>query len=156
MPQQKSIPCALTIAGSDSGGGAGIQADLKVFASLGVHGASVVTCITAQNPQAVLGVEPCSATLVRKQLEAVFSELRPVAVKTGMLYSAQIIRIVAKFLRERGKHLPLVIDPVMVSTSGVRLLKPDALRVLREKLFPLATLLTPNLQEAEVLTGQTL
>ncbi len=147
-----SIPTALTIAGSDSGGGAGIQADLKTFASLGVHGTSALTCITAQNPKSVRGIQPCSVEIVRRQLEAVFDELRPAAAKTGMLYSASIIRTVADFFRRRPA-LPLVVDPVMVSTSGAQLLKPAAVRILCAELLPLAALVTPNLQEAEILVG---
>ena len=96
MKSLRSIPCALTIAGSDSGGGAGIQADLKTFASLGVHGTSAITCITAQNPEGVTGIQPCNAEILRRQIEAVFAELRPAAVKTGMLYAARHIRIVAE------------------------------------------------------------
>jgi hydroxymethylpyrimidine/phosphomethylpyrimidine kinase len=149
-----TLPTALTIAGSDSGGGAGIQADLKTFASLGVHGTSVITCLTAQNPKRVLGIEAASAGIVRRQLEAVFEELSPAALKTGMLYSAPIIRAVAGFLAERRRLL--VVDPVMVSTSGAQLLKPAAVKVLTTELFPLATLVTPNLDEAELLTGQRL
>src|SRR4051794_9570463 len=95
----KSIPTALTIAGSDSGGGAGIQADLKTFAALGVHGTSAITCVTAQNPRGVLRVEPCEPVMVRRQIEAVFAELRPAAIKTGMLYSGEIIRAVAASLK---------------------------------------------------------
>jgi hydroxymethylpyrimidine/phosphomethylpyrimidine kinase len=143
---------ALTVAGSDSGGGAGIQADLKTFAALGVHGTSAITCITAQNPAGVRGIEACSVEIVRRQMEAVFDGLPPAAVKTGMLYSAAIIRVVAGLLRRR-QGLPVVVDPVMVSTSGARLLKPGAVRVLREELLPLATLVTPNLDEAEILVG---
>jgi hydroxymethylpyrimidine/phosphomethylpyrimidine kinase len=148
----RSIPTALTIAGSDSGGGAGIQADLKTFATLGVHGTSVITCITAQNPKRVLAVEACSSKGMRSQLKAVFEELRPAAVKTGMLFSAHIIHAVADFLRH-SKPLPLVIDPVMVSTSGTRLLQAAAMKILTTKLFPMATLLMPNLPETEVLLG---
>src|SRR5216117_188063 len=97
MKSLRSIPCALTIAGSDSGGGAGIQADLKTFAALGVHGTSAITCITAQNPRRVAGFQAIQAVMVRKQIEAVFGELRPSAVKTGMLFSEEIIRVVADF-----------------------------------------------------------
>ena len=147
--------CAVTVAGSDSGGGAGIQADLKTFAALGVHGATAITCITAQNPRRVLQVEPCSASIVRAQLEAVFTELHPAAAKTGMLYSAPIIRVVSDFFRQH-RSTPLVVDPVMVSTSGARLLKPAALRLLSGELLPLATLITPNLDEAEVLVNRKL
>ena len=145
-------PVALAIAGSDSGGGAGVQADLKTFAALGVHGTSVITCLTAQNPRRVLAVEPCSPKMVRQQIEAVFEELRPAAIKTGMLFSAEIIRTVADFLK-RKKPAPLVVDPVMISTSGAALLKPAAIKILREQLLPLATLVTPNLDETVILTG---
>jgi hydroxymethylpyrimidine/phosphomethylpyrimidine kinase len=154
MASHGNIPCAVTIAGSDSGGGAGIQADLKTFAALRVHGASVITCITAQNPKRVFDIESCSTSIIGRQLEAVFQGLRPAAVKTGMLYSAEIIHLVADFFR--GHRLPLVVDPVMVATSGSQLLKPDALAALRNDLLPLASLITPNLPEAELLTGLTL
>ena len=146
------LPIALTVAGSDSGGGAGIQADLKTFASLGVHGASVITCVTAQNPRRVSAVQACGAEMVRSQLEAVFDELPPRAVKTGMLYSAPVIRAVAAFLASRRGPV-LVVDPVLVSTSGAPLLKPNAFASLVEELLPLAGLLTPNRDEAELLTG---
>ncbi|MDB6122452.1 MAG: Hydroxymethylpyrimidine/phosphomethylpyrimidine kinase [Pedosphaera sp.] len=150
-----SVPVALTIAGSDSGGGAGIQADLKTFAALGVHGTSAITCITAQNPKKVISIEPCSPSIVRQQVEAVFTELRPAAVKTGMLYSEEIIRTVAKFISAR--QVPaLIVDPVMISTSGAQLLKDSAIQALKNKLLPLATLVTPNLDEAEVLIGRKL
>ncbi len=150
-----TMPVALTIAGSDSGGGAGIQADLKTFAALGVHGTSVVTCITAQNPRRVAAIEPCSPALLRSQLAAVFAELRPHAIKTGMLLSAEIIRAVARFLKSLP-NIPLVVDPVMIATSGARLLQPPALDALTRELLPLATLVTPNLAEAAVLTGRPL
>jgi len=146
------LPIALTIAGSDSGGGAGLQADLKVFAALGVHGTSVVTCLTAQNPAGVTAVQAVHATMVRAQLEAVFDGLRPAAAKTGMLYSARIIREVAGFWAT-GRKPPLVVDPVMVATSGAMLLRPDALRALRDELLPLATVVTPNVAEAQQLVG---
>jgi len=148
-------PVALTIAGSDSGGGAGIQADLKTFAALGVHGTSAIACITAQNPRCVLAVETCSPGILRQQIEAVFEEFPPGAVKTGMLFSAENIRIVASFFKA-GNRPPLVVDPVMVSTSGAVLLKPAAIKILKEKLLPLATLATPNPYEAEILTGRKL
>jgi len=146
-------PVALTIAGSDSGGGAGIQADLKTFAALGVHGASVVTCLTAQNPKRILGIQVCEPHFVRQQLSAVFEELPPKAIKTGMLYSAEIIREVAAFLSDCKKGPPLVVDPVSIATSGTRLLQPKAAEVLRHELLPLAALVTPNLPEAEALIG---
>jgi hydroxymethylpyrimidine/phosphomethylpyrimidine kinase len=157
MITRKQIPVALTIAGSDSGGGAGIQADLKTFAALGVHGASAIACLTAQNPRRVLGVEPCSPKMLRQQIEAVFAELPPQAVKTGMLFSVQNIRVVANFFSNsklKTKNLKLIVDPVMVSTSGARLLQPAAEKILREKLLPLAALITPNLDEAEILAEQ--
>ena len=146
---------ALTIAGSDSGGGAGIQADLKTFASLGVHGTTAITCITAQNPRRVTGIQACRPEIVRQQIEAVFSELSPAAVKTGMLYSTEIIRVVSTFFKGRRRP-PLVVDPVMVSTSGTRLLKPSAVKALETGLLPLATLVTPNLDEAAWLLGRPL
>ena len=152
MIMRKQLPVALTIAGSDSGGGAGIQADLKTFAALGVHGASAIACLTAQNPRRVLGVEPASPKMLRQQIEAVFEELRPAAVKTGMLFSAKNVRIIAEFFKRN--HCPLVVDPILVSTSGAMLLEPRAVKILKEELLPLATLVTPNLDEAEVLTGR--
>src|SRR2546427_6740365 len=109
----RSLPVALTIAGSDSGGGAGIQADLKTFATLGVHGTSVITCITAQNPKRILSLEACDPGLITQQLSAVFEQLPPRAIKTGMLYSADIIRAVVRFLSARKKRLPLIVDPVL-------------------------------------------
>jgi len=151
----QTIPCALTIAGSDSGGGAGIQADLKTFAALGVHGASAITCITAQNPRGVTGIQAIRPDMVRRQIEAVFEELPPRAVKTGMLYSAQIIQTVAEFFA-RGKRPPLIVDPVMVATSGAVLLRRSAINGLKERLLPLAALVTPNLPEAEILVDRKL
>jgi hydroxymethylpyrimidine/phosphomethylpyrimidine kinase len=152
MIKRAALPIALTIAGSDSGGGAGIQADLKTFAALGVHGTSVITCLTAQNPRGVLGVQPATPDMVRRQLEAVFAELPPVACKTGMLYSAGIVRAVAEFVREQ-KQLPLIVDPVMVATSGARLLTPSAIKAICNEMLPRAALVTPNLDEAELLLG---
>ncbi len=156
MIKRKKLPVALAIAGSDSGGGAGIQADLKTFAALGVHGTSAIACLTAQNPRRVLGVEPCSPKMLRLQIEVVFEELPPAAVKTGMLFSADNIRIVANFFRTPHsalRALHLIVDPVMVSTSGARLLQSAAEKILKNKLLPLATLVTPNLDEAEILAG---
>ena len=157
MITRRILPVALTIAGSDSGGGAGVQADLKTFAALGVHGTSAIACLTAQNPRRVLAVEPCSPKMLRQQIEAVFEELPPAAVKTGMLFSPENIKVVANFFRNRQSAIgnrQLVIDPVMVSTSGARLLQPAAEKILREKVLPLATLVTPNLDEAEILADQ--
>ncbi|HEY1662222.1 MAG TPA: bifunctional hydroxymethylpyrimidine kinase/phosphomethylpyrimidine kinase [Verrucomicrobiae bacterium] len=150
------MPVALTIAGSDSGGGAGLQADLKTFAALGVHGTSAITCLTAQNPKRVLGVEPVSPKMLRRQLAAIFEELPPMAAKTGMLFSAENVRIVAEFFRTLPgrRRIPLIVDPVLVSTSGTRLLEPKGIKILKEKLLPLAALVTPNVSEAEVLSGQ--
>jgi hydroxymethylpyrimidine/phosphomethylpyrimidine kinase len=156
MTRRKSWPVAFTIAGSDSGGGAGIQADLKTFAAFGVHGTSAIACLTAQNPRRVLAVEPCPPKMLRRQIEAVFAELPPRAVKTGMLFSAANLRVVADFFgaRTARPRIPLVVDPVMVATSGARLLAPAGERVLLKELLPLATLVTPNLDEAEILAGQ--
>ena len=151
MTKRQTLSIALTIAGSDSGGGAGIQADLKTFAALGVHGTSAIACLTAQNPRRVLGVEACPPKMLQQQIEAVFAELPPNAVKTGMLFSAENISVVAGIFQ--NSQLNLIVDPVMVSTSGARLLKPSAEAVLREKLLPLATLITPNLDEAVILAG---
>ncbi|HEY1718566.1 MAG TPA: bifunctional hydroxymethylpyrimidine kinase/phosphomethylpyrimidine kinase [Verrucomicrobiae bacterium] len=157
MINRKRLPVALTIAGSDSGGGAGIQADLKTFAALGVHGASAIACLTAQNPRRVLGIETCSPKMLRQQLEAVFEELKPAAVKTGMLFSAENISVVTNFFQNskfKTQNSKLVVDPVLISTSGAKLLEPKAMKILKEKLLPLATLVTPNLSEAEILAGQ--
>jgi len=197
MSKQHQLPVALTIAGSDSGGGAGIQADLKTFAALGVHGTSAITCITAQNPRRVFGIQACQPEIVCQQIQAVFAELPPAAVKTGMLYSTEIIRVVVglfqsgcevsspspppreeragmrrqDFLKTPSPQLsprsflagrwrrrlpPLVVDPVMISTSGAKLLKSLAIALLKKELLPLATLVTPNLDEAEFLLGREL
>lgn len=154
MKRNRQYPVALTIAGSDSGGGAGIQADLKTFASLGVHGTSAITCLTAQNPAGVSGIQACRPAMVRAQVDAVFKELPPAAVKTGMLYSLGITRAVVETFAAR-QHPPLVVDPVMVATSGAMLLKSSVVRVLTKELLPLATLATPNLDETSVLLGGT-
>jgi hydroxymethylpyrimidine/phosphomethylpyrimidine kinase len=151
--QKRQIRSALTIAGSDSGGGAGIQADLKVFNALGVHGATALTCLTCQNPREVRAVQPARPGIVEQQIQAVFDEVPPSAIKTGMLYSARIIQTVAALLKSHS-HTPLVVDPVMVASSGARLLQPAAVRLLQSKLLPLARLVTPNLDEAEILTGR--
>jgi hydroxymethylpyrimidine/phosphomethylpyrimidine kinase len=148
-------PTALTVAGSDSGGGAGIQADLKTFASLGVHGTSALTCVTAQNPMGVTGIQACRHELVHQQIEAVFNSFRPAAVKTGMLFSARLIQTVAETLRHY-QPICLVVDPVMVATSGARLLQASAVSALRQHLLPLATLVTPNLDEAALLLNRSL
>ncbi len=155
MPKRQTIPIALTIAGSDSGAGAGLQADLKAFAAIGVHGATAVTCVTVQNPRKVFAIEPCRPEIVRGQIEALFAELPPKAVKTGMLFNTATIRVVVDFFK-RGKRPPLIVDPVMVATSGARLLKPAAVRLYQSELLPLAALVTPNLDEAEILVGRKL
>ena len=156
MQTRITLPVALTIAGSDSGGGAGIQADLKTFAALGVHGTSAIACLTAQNPRRVLAVEPCPPRMLRRQIEAVFEELPPRAVKTGMLFSSANLRVVADFFKQlkTRPRPPLVVDPVMMATSGASLLPAAARTVLMKQLLPLATLVTPNLDEAEVLAGR--
>ena len=141
---------ALTIAGSDSGGGAGIQADLKTFHRFGVFGTSVITAITAQNTVSVRDWSAVSLPLVAAQLDAVATDLRPNAVKTGMLADASVVGVVAEGLREHALA-PYVLDPVMVATSGDPLVKEDAIRAIRDRLVPLATLVTPNLDEAAIL-----
>jgi hydroxymethylpyrimidine/phosphomethylpyrimidine kinase len=141
------IPIALTIAGSDSSGGAGIQADLKTFSAFGVYGASVLTALTAQNTLGVTAVEPVAASFVVAQMEAVLSDLDVGAIKTGMLANAAIVQAVAHRLREAPRQ-PLVVDPVMVATSGDVLLEHDAIDAMKRELFALALLITPNLPEA--------
>jgi len=144
--------CCLTIAGSDSGGGAGIQADLKTFAALGVHGTSAITALTAQNTQGVTAVHPVPAKHLRAELTAVFDDFAIAAVKTGMLGDARTVRCVARELARR-KPRWLIVDPVMIATSGARLLDKNAVKALIENLIPLADVLTPNLPEAEALTS---
>lgn len=144
---------ALTIAGSDSGGGAGIQADLKTFHRFGLFGTSVITAITAQNTLGVAGWAAVPVALIRAQIDAVASDLRPAAVKTGMLAGAAVVRTVAEAIRAHGLR-PYVLDPVMVATSGDPLLEPDAVATIRTELIPLADLVTPNLDEAELLLGR--
>lgn len=141
----------LTIAGSDSGGGAGIQADLKAFARCGVHGMSAIVALTAQNTVGVDAVHECPPDFILAQLDAIFGDLPPAAIKTGMLFSEQIITTVARALATRD--VPLVVDPVMIASSGAQLLREDAVGALVELLFPLATVITPNLMEAQALTG---
>ena len=146
------IPKALTIAGSDSGGGAGIQADLKTFAFHQVHGMSAVTCVTAQNTQGVAMVEPMPLPLIQAQLEAVQSDIGIPSLKTGMLLNQQIIHCVAQWLPSSGTQ-KIVIDPVMVSRTGAVLLEADAITAIQDKLLPHALITTPNVYEAELLTG---
>src|SRR6478672_13928391 len=142
---------ALTIAGSDSSGGAGIQADLKTFAALGVYGCSAITAVTAQNTLGVAAVEPMDPAVVGAQIDAVMSDIGAGAVKTGMLCNAAIIEEIAERMREHAVGR-LVIDPVMLSSSGHSLLSDDGIATLRERLLPLALVVTPNLAEAQVLT----
>ena len=144
---------ALTIAGSDSGGGAGIQADLKTFAALGLFGTSVITAITAQNTIGVTAIHDVPLDIVAAQIDAVADDLRPAAVKIGMLSSPAIVVLVAERLRRHALG-PVVLDPVMVAKSGDRLLQPEAVEALVRELLPLATVLTPNLPEAEALLGR--
>jgi hydroxymethylpyrimidine/phosphomethylpyrimidine kinase len=141
---------AVTIAGSDSGGGAGIQADLKTFAALGVYGASVIAALTAQNTQGVTAIHDVPEAFITAQMDAVFSDLNVAAVKIGMLSNAATIAAVAEGL-ERHRATNIVLDPVMVATSGDRLLKPDAVDALRRTLIPKAAVITPNLAEAAAL-----
>ena len=145
------VPRALTIAGSDSGGGAGIQADLKAFAAAGCHGMSAVVALTAQNTTGVTAVHDVPPEIVTAQLEAVFDDIGVDAAKTGMLSSSGQIEAVADFLDEHP--VPLVVDPVMVASSGARLLQDEAVGTLVARLFPLATVITPNVPEAEALVG---
>src|SRR5688572_13507412 len=145
-----AVPVALTIAGSDSGGGAGIQADLKTFHAFGVYGTSAVTAITAQNTLGVTGVHAIPSDLVRKQIDAVVLDLPPKACKTGMLATAELVSVVARAIREHelGNY---VLDPVMVASSGDRLLDADAIGAVRNRLLPLCVVITPNLDEAALL-----
>jgi hydroxymethylpyrimidine/phosphomethylpyrimidine kinase len=144
-----TVPRCLTIAGSDSGGGAGIQADLKAFAAAGCHGMSAIVALTAQNTTGVTAVHEVPPEFVREQLEAVFDDIGVDAAKTGMLFSAELIDTVADFLEEH--RVKLVVDPVMVASSGARLLQEDAVETLARRLFPLASVIAPNLIEAQAL-----
>jgi hydroxymethylpyrimidine/phosphomethylpyrimidine kinase len=150
MSNDSKIPIALTIAGSDSGGGAGIQADLKTFSALGVYGASVITALTAQNTQGVTGIHDTPADFITAQIDAVFSDLDVKAVKIGMVSRVDAINaIVAGLTKWKPAHV--VLDPVMVATSGDRLLAPDAIDLLRKRLIPCAGIITPNMPEAAAL-----
>jgi hydroxymethylpyrimidine/phosphomethylpyrimidine kinase len=145
-----SVPIVLTIASSDSGGGAGIQADLKAFARCGAHGTSAIVALTAQNTMGVTAIHEVPPAFARAQIDAVLDDIGADAAKTGMLFSAPLINAVADALAPR--RLPLVVDPVMVASSGARLLREDAVETLIGRLFPLATVITPNLPEAQALT----
>lgn len=148
-------PNTLTIAGSDSGGGAGIQADLKTFHARGTHGLTAITAVTSQNTRGVTAVHTLPLAHIRSQIDAVFDDFPIAAVKTGMLGSAAVVRLVAKEMARR-KPAWLVVDPVMIATSGARLLDEDALGAVVGSLIPLADVLTPNLPEAEMLLGRPL
>ena len=150
--KEKKMRTALSIAGSDSSGGAGIQADIKTMTALGVYAMSAVTALTAQNTTGVQGIFEVSPAFLEQQLDSIFTDIRPDAVKTGMVSSSDLIRVIASKLKyyEAGN---IVVDPVMVSTSGSRLISEDAVETLKEELLPLATVITPNIPEAEVLCG---
>jgi hydroxymethylpyrimidine/phosphomethylpyrimidine kinase len=156
----QASPIALTVAGSDCSAGAGIQADLKTFAALGVYGLTVVTCIVAEVPGKVSRIEPVSATMVREQLKVLLKNFRVGAIKTGLLCSAEIVSAVVHAIQDKKKKTarstPLVVDPVMIATSGDNLLGPGAVESYEAKLFPLATLITPNLDEAAFLLETTI
>src|SRR6266705_5488961 len=141
-----AVPRALTIATSDSGGGAGVQADLKAFAAAGCHGLSVLVALTAQNTTAVTAVHTLPPAFVRAQLDAVFDDIGVDAAKTGMLFSRELIETVADYLEQHP--VPLVVDPVMIASSGAKLLRDDAVELLVAKLFPIASVVTPNIAEA--------
>lgn len=145
-----SVPRVLTVASSDSGGGAGIQADLKAFARCGAHGMSAIVALTAQNTLGVTAVQELPPQFVRAQIDAVLDDIGADAAKTGMLFSSPLIEVVAQTLARRS--LPLVVDPVMIASSGYRLLREDAVLTLVTRLFPLATVVTPNIMEAQSLT----
>jgi hydroxymethylpyrimidine/phosphomethylpyrimidine kinase len=147
------LPVVLTIAGSDSGAGAGVQADLLTFAAHGVFGTTAITCLTAQNPDGVTAIEVLPPAFVQEQIQQVHRYFKLRALKTGMLHSAGIVAVVADFLQAQ-RQIPAVVDPVMVATSGAVLLDPGALAAVREKLIPAAILVTPNLDEVAVLLGE--
>lgn len=149
----RQIPVALTIAGSDSSAGAGIQADLKTFSALGVYGLTAITCVVAETPGKVTRIQDLGTDIVREQMEVLLRGFPIAAIKTGMLYSSEIISAVARTLTRRAKKIPLVVDPVMVATSGDTLLQSGAIARYENELFPLATLITPNLDEAAQLLG---
>lgn len=158
MANQGEIPVALTIAGSDSSAGAGAQADLKTFSALGVYGLTAITCVVAETPGKVLRIEPVSAELVTAQIKLLLEKFPVGAIKTGLLYSGEIALPVAAILREwharSDRAIPVVVDPVMVATSGDLLLKKEAIAIYERELFPLATVITPNLDEAATLLGE--
>ena len=156
----QSPPVALTIAGSDSSAGAGIQADLKTFTALDVYGLTAVTCIVAEVPRKVSRIEPVTPRMVREQIEVVLKNFRVGAIKTGLLCSAEIVYAVAQAIQDGKKKIarsiPFVVDPVMIATSGDNLLEPKAVEAYQNKLFPIATVITPNLDEASLLLETTI
>ena len=155
MVKNKQIKTALSIAGSDCSGGAGIQADIKTMTMNGVYAMSAITALTAQNTTGVWGIQESSPDFLRLQIEAVFRDIVPDSVKIGMVSSTELITVIADTLKSfQAKNV--VVDPVMVSTSGSRLMNPDAVSALTERLFPLTTLVTPNIPEAEILSGITI
>src|SRR6266567_416123 len=155
-----TVPVALTVAGSDCSAGAGVQADLKTFTALGVYGLTAVTCIVAEVPRRVSRIEPVTARMVREQIEVLLKNFRVGAIKTGLLCSAEIVCVVAQTIQDGEKKtarsIPFVVDPVMIATSGDNLLGPEAVESYKNKLFPLATLITPNLDEAALLLETTI
>src|SRR6266481_5725805 len=155
-----TVPVALTVAGSDCSAGAGIQADLKTFTALGVYGLTAVTCIVAEVPGKVSRIEPVTARMVREQLEVLLNNFRVGAIKTGLLCSAEIVWSVAQTIQageeKTARSIPFVVDPVLIATSGDNLLEPGAVEAYENKLFPLATLITPNLDEAALLLETTI
>ncbi len=157
MPGHANVPVALTIAGSDSSAGAGAQADLKTFSALGVYGLTAITCVVSETPGKVQRIQAVDADVVADQINLLLESFPVAAVKTGMLFSAEIVAAVARALRDwnmkRGSAMPLIVDPVMVATSGDLLLHKDAIDTYERELFPLAALVTPNLDEAATLLG---
>lgn len=154
MAHPRNLPVALTIAGSDCSAGAGLQADLKTFSALGVYGLTAVTCVVAEVPGKVSRIAAIDPAMVREQIELLLASFPVAAVKTGLLCSKEIVELVATiFEKPAARKIPLVIDPVMIATSGDRLLEPAAVEIYQSRLFPLATLVTPNMAEAAALTG---
>src|SRR5258707_10770295 len=155
-----TVPVALTVAGSDCSAGAGVQADLKTFTALGVYGLTAVTCIVAEVPRKVSRIEPVTAKMVREQIEVLLKNFRVGAIKTGLLCSAEIVCAVAQTIqngkKKAARSIPLIVDPVMIATSGDNLLEPKAVEGYKNKLFPLATLITPNIDEAALLLQTTI
>ena len=149
----RTYPCVLTIAGSDCSGGAGIQADIKAISALGAYAASAITAITVQNTLGVTDIHPVPPAYVKGQIEAVMDDIRPKAVKIGMINDAEIVKVIAESILKYHPEY-VVFDPVMVSTSGCKLMEDEAIEAITTRLIPLASLITPNLSEAEILAGQ--